>query len=147
MSKLFLQAFGWPTVPLLHQVRRVAEMLWGSCGIPGIPVTHIGLLVVAMAAPSIWRSIILHMVDSRLRNRWFNVSILVLTLGYWVWESRASGHIRVDLLLIYPVLFYAYILFLWDRLKGISIIASVLLMAVNYGFFVMSYSWFHKYPG
>jgi len=27
------------------------------------------------------------------------------TLAYWVWESRAAGNIRVDLLLIYPLLF------------------------------------------
>ena len=76
-----------------------------------------------------------------------NVGILLLTLGYWAWETQAAGNIRVDLLLIYPVLFLTYVLLFWRRLKGLSVIPSLLLMAINYGFFMKSYSWFHKYPG
>ena len=73
--------------------------------------------------------------------------VLVLTLGYWAWESRVAGNIRVDLLALYPILFFAYISLLWPRLKWLAIVAALLLMAVNIGFFIMSYSWFHKSPG
>lgn len=31
--------------------------------------------------------------------------ILLPTIIYWWWESQAEGNIRVDLLIIYPVLF------------------------------------------
>jgi hypothetical protein len=72
---------------------------------------------------------------------------LVLTLGYWAWESRAAGNIRIDLLALYPILFFAYISLLWPRLKWLALVPALLLMAVNVGFFVMSYSWFHKNPG
>ena len=30
---------------------------------------------------------------------------VIVTLLYWFWESQAEGNIRVDLLLIYPLLF------------------------------------------
>lgn len=75
------------------------------------------------------------------------IAVIVLTLVYWGWESRAAGNIRVDLLLIYPFLFFAYIYFLWPRFRWLAVVFSFLLMAINFGFFVMSYSWFHKYPG
>ena len=94
-----------------------------------------------------WRSLVLRIIDRRRRQQAFTASIVLLTLTYWTWESRAGGNIRVDLLLIYPTLFLAYILFLWDRLKWLSIVVSLLLMTINYGFFAMSYLWFHKYPG
>lgn len=75
------------------------------------------------------------------------IGILLLTLAYWIWESRASGNIRVDLILIYPLLFLGYTYFLWRRFRWFSIALSLLLMGINFGYFVMSYSWFHKYPG
>ena len=70
-----------------------------------------------------------------------------MTLAYWAWESYAQGDIRVDLLLIYPLLFLGYIYVLWPRLRWWSIAVSLLFMTANYGFFTKSYSWFHKYPG
>jgi hypothetical protein len=73
--------------------------------------------------------------------------IILLTIAYWMWESRASGNIRVDLLLMYPLLFCGYIYFLWPRFRWLSVLFSSLLMALNFGYFVMSYSWFHKHPG
>ena len=75
------------------------------------------------------------------------IGVTVLTLMYWGWESQASGNIRVDLLLIYPFLFFGYVYFLWQRCRWLSILYSLLLMVLNCGFFVMSYSWFHKHPG
>jgi len=70
-----------------------------------------------------------------------------MTLGYWAWESYASGNIRVDLLLIYPLLFGGYVYLLWRRLRWWSFAISLALMALNFGFFIKSYSWFQKYPG
>ncbi|HEX9657045.1 MAG TPA: hypothetical protein VGB89_09075 [Bacteroidota bacterium] len=75
------------------------------------------------------------------------VGIILTTLAYWAWETQASGNIRVDLLLIYPLLFLVYILFLWRRFRWRSVLLSLLLMGVNFVFFVLSYSWFHKNPG
>ena len=79
------------------------------------------------------------------RSPWYSVT--GITLGYWAWESCASGNIRVDLLLIYPLLFIGYIYLLWHRIRWWAIAVSALLMIMNYGFFAKSYSWFHKYPG
>jgi len=73
--------------------------------------------------------------------------VIVSTLAYWGWESRASGNIRIDLLLIYPLLFFGYICFLWPRFRWLSILISLFLMALNLAFFSHSYSWFHKNPG
>jgi len=70
--------------------------------------------------------------------------VAIFTLAYWGWESQVSGNIRVDLLLIYPLLFCAYIYFLWFRLRWFSILVSILLMILNMVFFTNSYSWFHK---
>jgi hypothetical protein len=74
-------------------------------------------------------------------------AVVTTTLVYWAWETQASGNIRVDLLLIYPILFFSYILFLWHRFRWLSIVYSLLLMGLNFGFSMMSYSWFHKNPG
>lgn len=72
---------------------------------------------------------------------------ILATLAYWGWESRASGNIRVDLLVLYPLLIGIYTSAFWSRLRWWSLLASFLLMAVNVAFFVMSYQVFHKHPG
>ena len=71
----------------------------------------------------------------------------VLTALYWAWESRAAGNIRVDLLLIYPVLLVAYLVCLWPKFKYWSILITSALMASNFAFFVNSYWLFHKNRG
>jgi hypothetical protein len=71
----------------------------------------------------------------------------ILTALYWVWESQASGNIRIDLLLIYPVLSIAYVLFLWPRFRYWSILVAMGLMALNFVYFVNSYSLFDKNRG
>lgn len=76
---------------------------------------------------------------------------LLLVLGvtgtYWAWESRAQGNIRVDLLLIYPLLFGVYVFVFWKRFRWASLGLALLLMAVNAAFFVNSAAWFDKRPG
>ena len=72
---------------------------------------------------------------------------VVITLLYWYWESIASGNIRADLLVIYPALFFIYIVALWRKYKFYSVMISILLMAVNYAFSLISYDLFDKYPG
>ncbi|MCM0080858.1 hypothetical protein L4X63_04560 [Geomonas sp. Red32] len=73
--------------------------------------------------------------------------VIAATLAYWAWESQASGNIRVDLLLIYPLLFFGYLRFLWPGFRWLSILISLFLMAVNLVFFANSYTWFHKNLG
>ena len=68
---------------------------------------------------------------------------VVLTSLYWIWESRAGGNIRVDLLLAYPLLFGLYIYSL-QRLGWISLLIASTLMLINYVFFFVSYSLFDK---
>jgi len=75
------------------------------------------------------------------------IGIIVSTLVYWLWESRTAGNIRLDLLLIYPILFLGYTYWLWARFRWWSVIISFLFMGLNFGFFVVSYSWFDKNPG
>ncbi|WP_417536441.1 hypothetical protein [Methylophaga sp.] len=78
----------------------------------------------------------------------WNLLILVLvTLIYWFWEIRAEGNIRVDLVLIYPLLFVFYIKALWKRFKWYSLLFSSLIMLLNFGFLILSYDLFDKYPG
>ena len=72
---------------------------------------------------------------------------IVITLLYWYWESIASGNIRVDLLFIYPALFIAYIVALWKKFRIYSVLISMLIMSLNYAFFLISYDLFDKYPG
>lgn len=71
----------------------------------------------------------------------------VLTVLYWIWESQAAGNIRVDLLLIYPVLLSCYLYYLWPKFKYWSVIIAAALMAGNFMFFVSSYQLFDKNPG
>ena len=107
----------------------------------------IGLLVFPVAALFGWRILMDRTSDARRRNQLSWAAVLVLTLGYWAWESRTAGNIRVDLLVLYPILFFAYIWLLWPQLKWLALLSALLLMAVNVGFLVMSYEWFHKNPG
>jgi hypothetical protein len=72
---------------------------------------------------------------------------VILTALYWLWESRTGGNIRVDLLLIFPALFSCYLATLWPRFRYWSIPIAVSLMAINFGYFVISYKLFDKYPG
>lgn len=71
----------------------------------------------------------------------------LLTVLYWVWESRASGNIRVDLLIIYPLLFGCYLIALWSRFRFGSVLIAVALMAINFAYAVASYRIFDKNPG
>jgi hypothetical protein len=87
------------------------------------------------------------MSETRSINRGTALTAAVLTALYWFWESRAEGNIRVDLLLIYPVLFGCYIGAFWPRFKSGSILLALALMVVNAGWFVVSYDLFDKHPG
>lgn len=70
-----------------------------------------------------------------------------LTILYWYWESQAEGNIRIDLLLIYPVLFVSYLICLWPRFKFYSLLIALGLMGFNIGFFIISYDLFNKHLG
>lgn len=71
---------------------------------------------------------------------------VVMTLLYWYWESQTGGNIRVDLLLAYPLMLVLYLFFL-QRIGWISLPIAIVMMAVNYAFFTVSYSLFDKPPG
>jgi len=86
----------------------------------------------------------------KINNKLLPASIIytiVATLVYWLWESQAEGNIRIDLLLIYPVLFVIYITSFWRTFRYYSILISTLLMIMNFLFFIFSYDIFSKYPG
>ncbi len=72
---------------------------------------------------------------------------VVLTLLYWLWESRVGGNIRVDLLIIYPILFSLYLKYFSTQNRAYALAISVVLMAVNFGFFLLSYQIFDKPVG
>lgn len=78
------------------------------------------------------------------RSTWF---VLVVTLAYWAWESHAEGNIRVDLLLIYPLLSAIYVIALWKKFRWWSLGIAALFMAANTAFFVYAPVWFDKHPG
>lgn len=69
------------------------------------------------------------------------------TILYWLWETQAQGNIRVDLLLIYPVLFFTYLKCFWNHWRFYSIPISIIIMMINFGFFGFSYQLFDKHPG
>jgi hypothetical protein len=75
------------------------------------------------------------------------VIIIAATLLYWYWESIAQGNIRIDLFIIYPVLFAIYSKSLWRRYSFYSLLISALIMVLNIVYFVYSYELFDKYPG
>jgi len=72
---------------------------------------------------------------------------IIVTILYWVWESQASGNIRIDLLIIYPFIFIIYIVSLWKKFRFYSVLIATLIMLVNYGFLFISYDLFNKYTG
>lgn len=105
------------------------------------------MLLIALSAP-----FGIHLVQKGVTNpdrkRAFSYAVAVgLTLVYWLYESQAGGNIRIDLLLFHPALFACYTVLFWWRLKWLAVIPALVLMALNFGFFIKSYSWFDKYPG
>ena len=70
-----------------------------------------------------------------------------VTLLYWLWESQAEGNIRIDLFLFYPILVLTYVGLLWQPLRWKSLGLAAILMAVNFGFFLLSYDLFDKNVG
>lgn len=73
--------------------------------------------------------------------------IIIPTLLYWFWESRAEGNIRIDLVLLYPILFAIYTGVLWKQHRFYSILFSLGLMILNIILFIWSYELFNKSPG
>ncbi len=73
--------------------------------------------------------------------------VLIPTLLYWVWESQAEGNIRIDLLLLYPLLYMIYSFALWSRFHWYAFLLSMLLMLINLVYATLSYDLFDKYPG
>lgn len=81
-----------------------------------------------------------------LSTKWCTAAV-GLTLLYWYWETKASGNIRIDLVLIYPLLFATYTAALWTRFRFISLPIAGLLLLINVLVFVLSYPVADKYPG
>ena len=81
------------------------------------------------------------------KNRFSYLVAIVFTGAYWFWESKASGNIRVDLLVIYPLLFLSYVVLFWHKIRWWSFLLALLISCINFYFFSQSYSWFGKYPG
>lgn len=75
------------------------------------------------------------------------ILIILTTAGYWFWESQAEGNIRIDILVLYPLMSLIYLWALWQWLKFKAIIVCLLLLAINYGFLMISYDLFDKFPG
>lgn len=73
----------------------------------------------------------------------FKIAVLLTSL-YWFWESKAEGNIRIDLLLIFPILTVVYIYALWRKFKFWAILIAIALMAINVLYFQLSYSIFDK---
>ena len=73
--------------------------------------------------------------------------ILAVTALYWFWESHAEGNIRIDLLVIFPLLALFYLWALWKWLKWQAFIVCFILMGLNYMFMTASYELFNKFPG
>lgn len=94
-----------------------------------------------------WHVLLRRIDDSATKKRLAYAGTTLFTLSYWAWETRVPGNIRVDLLLIYPVLFSCYIIAFWSMMKWKALFPALVLMALNCGFVVLSYSLFGKYPG
>ncbi|NKC00727.1 MAG: hypothetical protein GKR90_19840 [Pseudomonadales bacterium] len=75
------------------------------------------------------------------------LTTLVVTVLYWIWESQAEGNIRIDLLLLYPILIVLYTSIWWSKLKWKALIITAGAMLLNVGFFLVSYDLFGKHPG
>jgi hypothetical protein len=81
-----------------------------------------------------------------MKNLGLKIAIL-LTSAYWFWESKAEGNIRIDLLIIFPILTITYIFALWRKFKFWSVLIALGFMGLNYLYSQYSYSLFDKYPG
>ncbi|WP_292758034.1 MULTISPECIES: hypothetical protein [unclassified Methylophaga] len=79
--------------------------------------------------------------------KWRVTLTAVVTLLYWYWESKTSGNIRIDLFLIYPVLTAIYMIALWSKFRIYAVFISLVLMIINFIFFMISYDLFNKNPG
>lgn len=75
------------------------------------------------------------------------IFITIITALYWLWETKAEGNIRVDLLLLYPFLFISYIIALWPKFRALSIVIAAILMVINIYFSIISYDLFDKLRG
>lgn len=73
--------------------------------------------------------------------------IIIVTGLYWFWESQAEGNIRIDILILYPFMGLIYLWAFWQWLKWKAIFACLTLIAINYGFMMISYDLFNKFPG
>jgi hypothetical protein len=108
------------------------------------------ITVLCFAAPFLLPAILhLHSIvaaSTETRSRWPIPSMIVTAL-YWAWESRTGGNIRIDLLLIYPALALFYLFDLWPRFRFWSLLIAAGLMALDLGFFIISYPLFRKHPG
>lgn len=100
-----------------------------------------------LASPFIWRIILERIADTRQRQMTGWIGTLLFTLAYWFWETQAGGNIRIDLLLLYPILFSLYIISFREKLKWWSLFAALTLMVLNILFFTLSYSFFDKSSG
>jgi len=74
-------------------------------------------------------------------------TVFANTMLYWLWESKVGGNIRVDLVIIYPLLFLSYVVNFWFRHQSLSLVYGVLLMLMNLLFFSISYDLFQKSIG
>jgi hypothetical protein len=104
-------------------------------------------ILIPIAALFGWLAVARRIPPGRAEKIFPLASAALLTLAYWTWEAQAAGNIRADLILLYPFLFGSYLMFFWRMLKWKALIPALALMAANVGFFIMSYSWFGKYPG
>ncbi|MCP4913601.1 MAG: hypothetical protein GY909_10820 [Oligoflexia bacterium] len=72
---------------------------------------------------------------------------LVLFSLYAIWEANAEGNIRIDIIIIYPILFILYAATWWKEYKWKALFISFILSAFQYGFMILSYPLFNKYYG
>jgi len=79
--------------------------------------------------------------------KWRVTFAAIVTLLYWYWESKASGNLRVDLLLLYPLLAVFYTIVFWPKFRFYAVGIALLMMIVNVLFFIISYDLFNKNPG
>ena len=73
--------------------------------------------------------------------------VIIITFIYWLWESKAEGNIRIDLIICYPVLLLIYFVSLMSMGKFKALVLTIILMIINFGFMMISYELFNKNPG
>lgn len=72
---------------------------------------------------------------------------IVFTLLYWWWESHVGGNIRIDLFIIYPLMFLVYFKAFERSNRTSALLISSFLMACNFVFCLLSYWMFNKSVG